>query len=90
VQYTRLDGGKPLLLAQHEAEVSQLALTGDNAVLSSGRDGTLFVCDLAVAKRRRVFFCDLTPEPIAYDAAERVIVAGDASGNLHILPIDTN
>ena len=87
VYCARLEGGEPVALAHHDGEVRHFVLTGDGRLVSSGADAALFVIDLSGAKRCRVFVSDLGLTRIAYDPAHRVIVAGDASGSLHILPI---
>jgi hypothetical protein len=76
-----------VLLAQHEGEIGQLALTGDGRVLSTGDDATLFATDLSVEKPCGIFIGNLTFKPLAYDVAHHVIVVGDASGSVHILPL---
>jgi hypothetical protein len=88
VYCARLEGGEPVALAQHEGEVRRLALIGNGRLVSEGADAVLFVIDLSAAKRSRVLVSDLEVTRIAYDPAIRVIVAGDASGSLHILPTD--
>ena len=42
VYCARLEGGEPVLLAQHDGEVQQLALTGDGRVVTGGRDGRAY------------------------------------------------
>ncbi len=88
VYCARLEGGEPVALAQHDEGVRQLALIGNGRLVSNGADAVLFVIDLSAAKRCRLFASDLGLTHIAHDPAGRVIVAGDASGSLHNLPID--
>jgi hypothetical protein len=67
--------------------VKALLVADHGLVISSAEDGVLLVTDTSAPGPQRMFASDLTPAPIVYDQAHGVIVAGDASGGLHLLPL---
>jgi hypothetical protein len=62
-----------VLLAQHEGQVTQLALTGGGRLVTAGTDGVFFVTALSES-RQCVFISDLGIARIDYDAPSRVVV----------------
>jgi hypothetical protein len=82
-----LDGSGPVLIAQHEGELHDLALIGDRQVVSAGEDALLFVSDLSASERRKLFVADLALTRTVYDVTSRILVAADAGGSVHVLPL---
>ena len=88
VYCARLDGGEPLLLAQHEGDVRLLELTSAERALSIGSDAMLLVNDLSTPKRHpKVFASGVAITSIVYDDGRKVIVAGDSTGDVPFFAI---
>jgi hypothetical protein len=91
VYRSRLDGRESVCLAHHERSVSGLFVLG-TCVISIGTDATLFVTPMTrpVSSKARpgIFATDLSLTCCQYDDVTRAIVAGDGTGNLHVLSFD--
>ena len=62
-------------------------IDGGRLVVSTGREGALMVTDLSGALPQRVFVADMSFTHVEFDVVERVVVAADGGGSVHMLPI---
>ena len=85
-----LESGQSLrTLEGHSSSVYRVAITPDGRrAVSTSDDNTLRVWDLASGKELALLTADGPMAPCAVSLDGRTIVAGDATGNMHILKME--
>ncbi len=87
VRAVSLDGSKSVSLPSHQGAVEQLIPVGNGRLLSSGADGTLLLSDLQSGQTQGIFVGDVTFSPVVFDSNRSIVIAGDANGCLHTIPL---
>ena len=64
-----------------------LLVIGDDRVVSTGSDGRIVLCSLSESEEPRVFAGDQSSWPLAYEPTRNVLIAGDASGAVHVFKL---
>jgi len=83
-----LETGQELhTLRGHEGSVEAVAVTADGHAVSASYDRTLRVWDLDTGAEIARFSGERAMTCVAFDAARRLVVAGDGTGAVHILEL---